>query len=87
MPSFQTIRIHPHAYERMLERGCDEKAVADTVRSGEQLAAKFGRFCFRKNFVYQALWRGKDYANKQIEVFAVETDQDWLVLTVITRYF
>jgi len=29
----------------------------------------------------------KEYRNKQIEVYAVEEEKVWLVLTVIVKYF
>ena len=32
-------------------------------------------------------WRGKKYNTKQVEVYAVPEDKDWLVITLITRYF
>jgi hypothetical protein len=35
-------RIHPHAQERMIERGASEKEVICTVEQGEQFLAKFG---------------------------------------------
>jgi hypothetical protein len=33
------------------------------------------------------MWRGRSYAMKQLEVFAVEEDGNWVVITVITRFF
>ena len=81
------VMLHPHALERVIERGCTMEEVIDTVRSGEQFLAKFGRQGFRKNFSFEQAWRGKYYSSKQVEVFAVKAAQDWLVLTVITRYF
>ncbi|MDP3185945.1 MAG: DUF4258 domain-containing protein [Anaerolineales bacterium] len=41
------IRFHPHALERMAERGASEEEVRATVESGEQFPAKFGRVGFR----------------------------------------
>lgn len=32
-------------------------------------------------------WRGKPYNVKQVEVYAIQEGSDWLVLTVLTRYF
>ena len=82
------IRLHPHALERIVERGATEDEVHATVESGERFPAKFGRVGFRRNFVFNSLWRGRSYPTKQIEVYAVEeTSQEWLVITIITRYF
>ena len=81
-----TVRLHPHARERLLERGASEAEVVATVEVGERFPAKFGRTGFRRNFAFNGVWRGRTYATKQIEVYAVEED-GWLVITVIVRYF
>jgi hypothetical protein len=33
------------------------------------------------------MWRGKVYATKQLEVYAVEENQRWLVITLIVKFF
>jgi len=71
----------------MDQRGASESEVTATVQSGERIPARFGRTCFRRNFSSHGQWRGKDYSTKQVEAYAVEEDGDWLVITVITRYF
>ncbi|GAX61198.1 transcriptional regulator [Candidatus Scalindua japonica] len=81
------VRFHPHANERMLERGTTESEVVLTLEHGEQFPAKFKRTGFRRNFVYNNEWRGKYYKNKQVEVYAVKENTDWLVITIITKYF
>ena len=82
------IRFHPHALERIEERGATEEEVRIAVESGEKFPAKFGRVGFRRNFQFDDTWRGRQYPTKQVEVFAVEeAPQNWLVITVITRYF
>ena len=81
------IRLHPHALERMQERGASEDEVKATVESGERFPAKFGRTGFRRNFPFDREWRGKHNETKQIEVYAIPEGRDWLVVTVITRYF
>ena len=81
------IRFHPHARERMEERGATENEAAATVECGEQFPAKFRRTGFRRNFPFNAEWRGKHYVTKQVEVYAVQEGEDWLVITIITRYF
>jgi hypothetical protein len=91
-----SVRIHPHARQRMVERGATEAEIVATVERGEQFPAKFGRTGFRRNFVFEQTWRGHFYRTKQLEVVAVaeaESDQTrssangWLALTVIVRYF
>jgi len=81
------IQLHPHAKGRMVERGATEAEVAATVEGGERFPAKFGRIGFRRNFPFHGLWRQRQYANKQVEAFAVEEGNGWLVLTVVVRYF
>ncbi|GBC85425.1 hypothetical protein HRbin11_01874 [bacterium HR11] len=55
------IRLHPHARERMVERGVTEEEVRMTVTNGEQFPAKFGRKGFRRNFPFHQTWRGRYY--------------------------
>ena len=79
--------IDPHAIDRMEERGAREDELVATINGGESFPAKFGRTGFRRNFPFGAVWRGRSYAMKQVEVFAVEKDGGWLVITVIVRFF
>ena len=82
-----TVRLHPHALERSSERGAQEREVVETVEHGEQFPAKYGRSGFRRNFSFDSEWRGKRYLTKQIEAYAAKEDGDWLVITVLTRFF
>ncbi len=81
------VRIHPHARERMQERGATEQEVTVTVEQGEKFPAQYGRVGFRRNFAFDREWRGRHYLTKQVEAYAVQEGQDWVVITVITRYF
>ena len=81
------VHFHPHARERMKERGATEDEVRATVEQGEEFPAKFGRIGFRRNISFDDEWRGKYYRTKQIEAYAVQEGLDWLVITVIIRYF
>lgn len=71
----------------MAERGATEEEVTATVESGERFAARFGRTRFRRNFAFEGEWRGRHYATKQAEVYAVEERDGWLAITAIVRYF
>ena len=82
-----TIIIHPHAKERIRERGASEKEVVLTVEEGEKFPAKYGRIGFRRNFPFEGQWRGKKYGTKQVEAYAVLEQGKWIVITVIVRYF
>lgn len=81
------VRLHPHARERLAERGATEAEVIVTVESGERFPAKFGRTGFRRNFVFGKEWLGRRYSTKQVEAYAVEEDSGWLVVTVLVKYF
>ena len=81
------IKIHPHARERMKERGATEEEVTSTIRDGEKFSAKFGRAGFRRNFTCDALWKGKRHKTKQIEVFGVKERDDFIVVTVLVKYY
>lgn len=81
-----SVRLHPHALDRLAERGATESEVVATVESGEWFPAKFGRTGFRSNFRFDGEWNGKRYATRQIEAYAVEED-GWLVITVIVKFF
>ena len=79
-------RIHPHAQERMKERGVTENEVATALEHGEQFPAKFGRTGFRYNFSFDSLWNNEYYKIKQVEVFAVKEEQESAVITVLSKY-
>lgn len=82
-----TVRLHPHAKDRLAERGATETEIVTTVESGEQFPAKFGRTGFRRNFSFSGQWRGRRFATKQVEAYTVREGEDRLVITFITRYF
>lgn len=71
----------------MAERGATEAEVTAAVREGERFPAKFGRTGFRRNFPFDNEWRGRRYATKQVEAYAVKERADWLVITVMVKYF
>jgi hypothetical protein len=81
------VRLHPHAQERLPERGASEAEVIATVLQGESFPVKFERTGFRRNFAFQGEWRGRKYNSKQIEAYAIKEDDAWLVITVIVKYF
>lgn len=82
-----SIKVHSHAKARIAERGATEDEAIQAIEKGESFPAKFNRTGFRYNFPFNALWRGKPYNTKQIEAYAVKEADDWIILTVITKYF
>ena len=81
------VRFHPHAKERMTERGANEAEVVTVVREGERFTGKFGRTGFVRNFPFDGKWGGRHYGTKQVEAFAVKEGANWLVITVMVKYF
>ncbi|MTJ09255.1 MULTISPECIES: DUF4258 domain-containing protein [unclassified Anabaena] len=81
------VRLHPHAQARLIERGATEEEVIATVEGGANFTAQFDRTGFKRNFSFNAEWNGKFYAMKKVEVIAVSEGEDWLVITVIVKYF
>ncbi len=81
------IALQPHAKQRMAERGATEQEVVATVESGEQFPAKFGRTGFRRNFLFGGKWQGRVFSVKQVEAYAVEENGQWVVVTVLVKYF
>jgi hypothetical protein len=41
--NFMAIQIHPHALDRMKERGTNAEEIKKTIEFGESFPAKFGR--------------------------------------------
>ncbi len=83
----KAIRFSKHALEQMAERGADEDAVIETIRTGEVVPAKRGRRGFRKNFQYNRVWGGRTYAIQQILAIVAEETDVLIVVTVYTFYF
>jgi len=82
-----SLKIHPHARERMQERGATVDEVSKAINRGERFRAKFGRSGFRKEFLFEDCWKGEFFRTKQLEVFGVEEGEDFLVITVVVKYF
>ncbi len=81
-----SVHIHPHALERMAERGASEDEVRQAVETGSVAPAKFGRSAFTKHFPFNNMWNGVAYGTKEIEVIAALREAEWIVITVIVRY-
>ena len=81
------VRLRPHAGDRRAAGVAAEAEVVATVEGGERFAAKFGRIGFRRNFPFEGVWRGRRYATKQVEAYAVQEADIWLVITVVVKYF
>ena len=81
------ILIHPHARERMKERGATENDVRTTISKGEKFPARLGRTGFRHNFAFESNRDGKFFRIKQVVVYGVDEEKDFMVITVVVKYF
>lgn len=81
------VSIHPHAEQRAKERGAEKDEITETVTEGEKFPAKYDRIGFRKNFNFDSEWNNKHYSTKQIEAYCANENDNWLVITVIVKYF
>ena len=81
------VRLHPHAVERAAERGATEAEIVATVELGESFPAKHGRTGFRRNHPGSWTWRARAFDTKQVLAYAAPQGDDWLVITVIVKFF
>jgi hypothetical protein len=70
----------------MADRGASKEEVELTIRTGECFPAKKGRLSFRKNFSYNAIWKGKIYQVKQVIPIVVEEPDKFVVVTVYVYF-
>lgn len=57
------------------------------MEEGEEFLAKFGRVGLRRNFSFESIWRRRNYKTKQLEVYGVKEGKDFIVISVIVKYF
>ena len=81
-----TVRLHPHARERLAERGATEREVIAAVGTANVLLPSSAESA-SEGTSFVGMWRGRPYTTKQVEVYAVEEGDAWLVITVVVKYF
>jgi hypothetical protein len=81
------IEFSRHALDQLTDRGASRTEVEETIRTGEPIPAKKGRRAYRKNFSYNAVWKGKHYETKQVMPIVVEEANRFVVVTVYIFYF
>lgn len=57
------------------------------IREGDTSDARHGRTEFRYSFSCENEWNGTYYDHKELTVYAVYDDENWIVVTVISRYY
>jgi len=81
------IIISQHAKDQLQDRGASTSEVERAIREGEPAPAKRGRMAFRKNFLFDSVWKEKYYKIKQVMPIVVAEDDRWVVVTVYVFYF
>ena len=81
------VRLTKHAIHQCRERGTDEAEVAQAVRDGLGEAARRGRWMYRYNVPFNAVWQGRHYAVKQVAPVVAKEEDESVVVTVYTFYF
>lgn len=71
-----------HARDKMADRGATEEEVIAAIQFGSAEPARKGRWLCRKNFPFNAQWRGKSYAIKQVAPIVAEESDRLIVVTV-----
>jgi len=87
MPNVKPILFSRHARDKMVDRGTAESEVIAAIRSGRAEPARGGRFLFRKNFAFNAQWRGRTYSVKQVAPVVAEEPDRLVVVTAYVFYF
>lgn len=70
----------------MADRGASKEEVELAIKTGERFPVKKGRLCFRKNFSYNAVWKGKLYQIKQVAPIVAEEPNRLVVVTVYVYF-
>jgi len=81
------IIISQHALEQLTNRGTFQEEVKSVINQGEIIPAKKGRIAFRKNFVFNSMWKEKYYEIKQVIPIVKEEADKYIVITVYVFYF
>lgn len=80
------IKFSQHALDNMSDRDASREEVELAIRTGESATAKKGRLSFRKNFSYNAIWKGKFYQIKQVMPIVAEESDRFVVATVYVYF-
>lgn len=80
------IEFSQHALDQLADRGTTQREVEETIQTGEPVPVKKGRCGYRKNFRYEAVWKGRYYETKQVLAVVAEESQRLIVVTVYVFY-
>jgi hypothetical protein len=80
------IQIDSHTLERAEERGTNEKEVADVIKTGFIIPAKYGRIGKAKIYDFRQKRLDKYYEQKKVEVFYIVEENKIITVTVYVFY-
>lgn len=83
----KAILLSHHAKEQAFYRGCSEIEIIQAIQDSPLEKAGLGRLQCRKNFVYNAVWNGREYQTKQVNPIFMEENNRIIVVTVYVYYF
>jgi hypothetical protein len=81
------IRLSGHASQQLRFRGASEEEIVEAIQVAEWGPAEQGRIQCRKDFPFNQVWNGKQYATKQVRPIFVEEPDEIIVVTVYVYYF
>ena len=87
LPTQKSIRLSGHDTQQIGFRGATEQEVVDAIQSTPWQTAERGRYECRKDFPFNAVWNGKQYATKQVRPIFIEETNEIVVITVYVYYF
>jgi hypothetical protein len=76
------IRIDPHTAARAVERGASEPEIRDVLAEGVVIPARGTRMAKARVFPYNAIWNGRFYSEKRVEVIYLTQGDDLVTVTV-----
>ncbi len=81
------IFISPHAAEQAHHRGASPADIEVAIRNGAREPVRQGRWQYRYNLEFNALWQGKHYGVKQVAPIVAEEPSKLVVVTVFVFYY
>lgn len=76
-----------HALEQINDRGTNPEEVKEAIINGEKLPAKKDRVAFRKNYLFDSMWKNHYYKVKQVMPIVKEETDKYIVITIYVFYF
>ncbi|MFH1823997.1 MAG: hypothetical protein ABH873_02060 [Candidatus Firestonebacteria bacterium] len=76
-----------HSLEQLEDRGATQEEIKIAIQIGERMSVEKGRIAFRKNFIFNSIWKGKYYKIKQVMPIVKEDINQDIIITVYVFYF